>query len=110
MKTFRAPWKGQLVLACGKCQRKLKRGNDEYGLSKLKKAFRVRRRESENRLGLLVINTPCLKICPKDGVAVCSRSQVGKGLCSVLRSGTDIDTFYELCVADERVLHGTLGS
>ncbi len=100
LKTHPAPWRGQLLLACGKCQRKLKRGKDTHRLGKLKKALGKRAKAAGNPVVLLIINTRCLKICPRDGVAVCTQAQIGLGLCSILRSGTDADLLYSQIVAD----------
>ncbi|RXH58501.1 hypothetical protein [Granulicella sibirica] len=104
LKSYEGPWKGQLLLACGKCQRKLKKDEfgDEHGLGKLKKALRQRSRRDEAGLQLLVIRTQCLSVCPKRGVAVCTQAQVGTGRCTIVRTGEDVDALYAECKADER--------
>ena len=104
LKSYKGPWKGQLLLACGKCQRKLKKDDlgDEHGLGKLSKALKHRSKRDEGGLELLVIKTQCLKVCPKRGVAVCTRAQVGSGRCSIVRTGDDVDALYAECKADER--------
>ena len=86
LKSYSAPWKGEILLACGKCQRKLRKGEDIAGLGKLKKTLKRARR------GLFVIRTPCLDVCPKGGVTVCTAEQVARGEFSILRTAADVRT------------------
>ena len=104
LKSYKGPWKGQLLLACGKCQRKLKKDDlgDEHGLGKLRKALKQRSKRDEDGLELLVIKTQCLKVCPKRGVAVCTRAQIGAGRCSIVRTSEDVDALYAECKAEGR--------
>jgi predicted metal-binding protein len=87
-KTYDVPWSGELVLACRKCQKKLK-GDAELGeLAKLKKAFKLWNKahpESE----LTVLNVPCMDLCPKGGVTVCVASERPARL-RILRSVDEI--------------------
>ena len=99
LKSYKGPWKGQLLLACGKCQRKL-RDDDEHGLAKLKKALKQRSKKDAAGVPFVVIRTQCLKVCPKRGVAVCTQAQVGSGRCSIVRTGADLDALYAECKAD----------
>jgi predicted metal-binding protein len=93
---YRIPWKGQLLLACRKCQKKLKRGE---GAAKLSKALKRRARQDEDGLKLRVIEVPCLKMCPKGGITVCTQAQLGRGECSIVRNGADVDSLYQQCKA-----------
>ena len=70
LKSYAVPWSGDLVLACRKCQKKLK-GDARLGeLAKLKKAVkRFNKAHPEKALGVLQV--PCMDLCPKDGVTVC---------------------------------------
>jgi predicted metal-binding protein len=70
-KSYPAPWDGQVILACRKCQNKLKGNRDLRSLAKLKKtAKRYNKKHPEQTLQ--VINVPCMDLCPKDGVTVCN--------------------------------------
>jgi predicted metal-binding protein len=95
VRSFRVPWKGQLVLVCRKCQKKLKRGGKRNGIAKLGKALKRRARNEADGLKLHVIEVPCLKLCPKGGVTVCTQRQLGLGECSIVRTGADVDALVE---------------
>ncbi len=84
LRTFPGPWDGQILLACGKCQRKLRKHEDPARLGKLKKLLK----HAQPRL--YVINTVCLDVCPKRGVTVCSAAQVARGEFSILRTTEDV--------------------
>ena len=71
VRSYRAPWKGQLVLVCRKCQRKLKKSS---GIAKVAKGLKKRSRLEGDGSRLHVIQVPCLKMCPKGGVTVCTRA------------------------------------
>ena len=111
LKSFSGPWLrkgGQLLLACGKCQRKLRDEDDPDGLVNLKKALKKRSRqiagEFKPRLKLIVIQTKCLKVCPKRGVAVCTQAQLAQGRGSIVRSREDVDLLVQACADDQRRL------
>ena len=103
VKSFVGPWtrKGkQLLLACGKCQRKLKHDGDETGLAKLRKVVKQRGKAGRLAIEFQVIQTKCLKVCPRAGVAVCTQAQLGVGRGSVVRSVGDVDLLLAECAAD----------
>jgi|SRR4029079_17889850 hypothetical protein len=88
-KSYSAPWEGQLILACRKCQKKLKRDHHLRALAKLKKT--VKRYNKEHPDGLLhVINVPCMDLCPKGGVTVCCPARDARSL-SILRKEEDLE-------------------
>jgi predicted metal-binding protein len=97
MQSYPIPWKGQLVLACGKCQKKLKRSKTKNGGAKLSKALKKRAKQDEDGLKLRVVEVDCLKMCPKDGVTVCTQGQLGGNECSIVRTQADVDSLYEQC-------------
>jgi predicted metal-binding protein len=68
-KCYQVPWEGQLVLACKKCQKKLKHDEGLARLSKLKKAVKGYN-ETHVDKQLHVISVPCMDLCPKGGVSV----------------------------------------
>jgi hypothetical protein len=96
LRIYRAPWKGHLVVACGKCQKKRRRRGDAEGLGKLKKTFKRAKGGSEG-FKLRVATVSCLKLCPKDGVSVCTQGQLGRGECSIVQSQSDVNALYALC-------------
>ena len=91
VKSYRAPWKGQLVLVCRKCQRKLKHSGRKNGIAKLAKELKKRARRDEDGPRLHVIQVPCLKMCPKGGVTVCTQNQLARGECSIVRTIEDME-------------------
>ncbi len=106
LKSFVGPWtrkERQLLLACGKCQRKLREDADAQGLAKFKKLVKKRAKHSDLGVQLIVIETKCLKVCPRAGVAVCTQAQVGAGRGSIVRSVADVDLLLAECAADPAV-------
>jgi predicted metal-binding protein len=91
VRSYRAPWKGQLVLVCRKCQGKLKHSGKKSGLAKLAKSLKKRSRRDESGLKLHVIQVPCLKMCPKGAVTVCTQGQLARGECSIVRTAEDVE-------------------
>ncbi|MGZ7103652.1 MAG: hypothetical protein ACXVJ1_16560 [Candidatus Angelobacter sp.] len=89
IKTYPAPWEGQVILVCQKCQKKLKRDHDLRPLAKMKKTINRYNRENPDRL-LHVINVPCMDLCPKDGVTVCLPARDSNPL-AILRSPEDLE-------------------
>ena len=87
-KTYPAPWAGEIVLACRKCQKKLRRDCARGELAKLKKTIRSFNKVHPDRL-LHVINVPCMDLCPKDGVTVCCPERASSRL-QILRNLEDI--------------------
>jgi hypothetical protein len=88
VRSYRAPWKGQLVLVCRKCQRKLKKSS---GIAKLAKDLKKRARHNEDGARLHVIQVPCLKMCPNGGVTVCTQGQLARGECSIIRTKEELE-------------------
>jgi hypothetical protein len=92
---YRAPWKGQLVLACRKCQKKLKRSGKKNWLAKLTKTLRKRARQNGDELRLHIIDVSCLKLCPKDGITLCTQAQIARQECSIVRTKADVDSLLD---------------
>jgi predicted metal-binding protein len=91
-RTYPAPWKGQLVMVCRKCQKKLKHEGKKNGLAKLHKTLKKRARQGEDGLRLYVVDVSCLNLCPKGGVTVCTQQQLEKEECSILRTRADVNS------------------
>lgn len=87
-------WRGELLLACRKCQKKLKGERGFRSLSKLKKTV-ARWNKSETGGPLHLIQTPCMDLCPKGGVTVCLPQRDPTQL-SVLRSEEDLARLCEM--------------
>jgi predicted metal-binding protein len=88
LKTYIAPWHGQLLLACRKCQKKLRDDDQLRSLAKLKKTVK-RHNKAHPGAELFVLNVPCMDLCPKDGVTVCFPARQPVGL-SILRGEEDL--------------------
>ena len=95
VRSYPGPWKGELLLACRKCQKKLKHDGEKNGISKLSKALKKHARHDENIPRLHVLDVPCLKMCPEGAVTVCTQRQLARGECSIVRSLADVDALYQ---------------
>jgi len=83
----KADWQG-VVLVCGKCSRKVDGGFGPKGrtpLAKLLRSIWGKGRKAERG----VIETKCLKLCPKRAVAVVDSARPGEWL--VVPAGEPID-------------------
>jgi predicted metal-binding protein len=93
LKSYPSPWNGHLLLACKKCQKKITPHKEHKGLSKLKKAIKTSDKQRSSG-GIHVLNVPCMKICPKRGVAVYDPHR-SKGQLYILRRDEDVDGLIE---------------
>ncbi len=93
LRLYRAPWKGEVLFACRKCQRKMKKRGGTRALARLKSWFNKRGKE---RSSVRVIDVPCVKLCPKGGVTVFTRRNLAHDPPGVLiaRSEDDLETLY----------------
>jgi hypothetical protein len=95
LRLYRTPWQGEVLFACRKCQRRVKRNDGPAALSKLKSWFKARSRKQQ-RTPLRVIDMTCVKLCPNDGVTVFSRRHLAHepaGVC-IARNEDDLETLY----------------
>ena len=97
LKTYPAPWDGDLILACRKCQKKLKGNEARRDLAKLKKSVK-RYNKQHPYQPLHVLDVPCMNLCPKDGVTVCSPARDSNRL-SILRSLKDLSLLRKMQVS-----------
>jgi predicted metal-binding protein len=97
LRSYRGPWKGQLLLVCRKCEKKLKGKKKESGLGKLKRALKERTPSDGSGIRFHVIGVSCLDVCPKGGVTVCTQKQMGLGQFCILNTDADITTLIEQC-------------
>lgn len=91
LKAYASPWDGRLILACKKCQKKMKEHPEHGALARLKKAIKEKQSGGER---IHVLNVPCMDVCPKRGVAVVDPRQRRKGL-YILRDEDDLDGLIE---------------
>ncbi|HTZ60920.1 MAG TPA: hypothetical protein VMB49_22580 [Acidobacteriaceae bacterium] len=100
LRSYRGPWKGELVLVCRKCQKKLKHRGGNKKLARMSKTLRKRAARRDPELQIATVDVSCLKMCPKDGVTVCTGPQIARHECSVLRSLADVDVLIDRCAAE----------
>lgn len=94
LKCYPPTWTGELLLACRKCQKKLKGERGLRALSKMKKT--VGRWNKAHPGGPLhLIQVPCMDLCPKHAVTVCLPQRSPLQL-SVLRSKEDLDRLCDM--------------
>ena len=93
---YSAPWKGEAIFACRKCQRRMKKSGGPAALGKLKKWFKKRAHKTPHMPPVHIIDVSCLKLCPQDGVTIFSARQLGKeppAVC-IARSEEDLEGLY----------------
>ena len=94
LRVYPAPWKGEVLFACRKCQGKMKPSGSP-ALAKVKKWFK-RRAKKDKAAPVRVIQLPCVDLCPKDGVTIFSRRHLASepaGLC-IARTEADLERLY----------------
>jgi predicted metal-binding protein len=88
MRKVKADWQAA-ILVCGKCTRKIDGGFGAKGKTSLAKALRkLGNRKKGRKASLGIIETGCLKICPKDAVVAINGARTRDWL--IIRRGTDI--------------------
>jgi len=89
VKRAKADW-DEVYLICAKCQKKLKGcGFGADGRQSLGKALRSAGGGKGRKAGFGVVETKCLKLCPKGAVTVVRGSQPARWL--VVPPGTPVD-------------------
>ncbi len=101
LRSYRGPWKGQLVLVCRKCRKKIKQSGAKNKLAKLGKTLKKRARRQESDAQIDTVGVSCLGMCPKGGVTVCTGQLLARHECLILRSQDDVDALIQLCAADQ---------
>jgi hypothetical protein len=96
-KSYPAPWQGRVIVACRRCQKKLKGNDDLRVLAKLKRTVKrlskSRQSEDHPERVLHVINVSCMDLCPKDGVTICDPARDG-GRLRILWSESDVERLF----------------
>ena len=95
---YRSRFKGQPLLVCRKCERKLDRDDP---LARLKKAFKKLTKADPDCTRIYTIPVSCLKLCPEGGVVVCTQAQLAQTPPSlqILRSKDDLLELFTSCKA-----------
>ena len=87
IRTAKRRW-DTVVLVCGKCSKKVDGGFGEGGDERLAKLLRKRAGNGKHAVAG-VIETKCLKLCPKRAVCVVNGARPGEWL--VVEPGTPVD-------------------
>lgn len=93
LRLYRTPWKGEVLFACRKCQRKMKKHGGPPALARLKSWFKKR---GKHGTPVRVIDVPCVDLCPKGGVTVFTPQQLAQqppGV-AIAWSERDLETLY----------------
>lgn len=92
LKPYPPTWKGDILLACRKCQKKLKGEPGMRALAKLKKTInRHNKQHPDGRLHLISVG--CFDMCPKGAVTICLPS-VQPVTLSLLRNEGEVEALY----------------
>ena len=94
LRAYAAPWKGELLLACTKCTKKLKKHDSP--VANVRKWFKKRAKQTDDGLTVRVIGVNCVKMCPKGGITVATQQQLGHSPAqvSIVRSEADLEALY----------------
>jgi predicted metal-binding protein len=95
LRTIPAPWKSHLILACGKCRKKLKHSGEDLPARNLKRELKRLARHDDAGIKIRVISVSCLKLCPKGAVTVATQDQLARNECSLVKTRNDIRSLYQ---------------
>jgi hypothetical protein len=90
IKSYPVPWEGRLMLACRKCQKKLKKEDGFEALANVRKTVKRRGKRLDQNF-FHVINVPCMDLCPKHAVTIYTPGHSGDRLL-ILRTEEDLDS------------------
>ena len=94
LRNYAAPWKGELLLVCTKCTKKLKKRDSPF--ANVRKWFKKRAKHADDGVTVRVIGVNCVKMCPKGGITVATQQQLGHSPAqvSIIRSEADLEALY----------------
>ena len=100
LRTYPSRYRGGILLVCRKCQRKLKRSGDHPHAAELKKSLKKLGKGS-GLAPIHILGVPCLKLCPKGAVTVCTAQNLAETppTLTLIRTREDIATLYRQCTA-----------
>lgn len=93
-RTCKLPLKSPVLLACSKCQRRLKDDGDPESLTPLKKLLKRIAKQDGTRPPT-ILKVPCLKLCPGNGLVVVTPEQLAANHCTILRTRGDVQAVYD---------------
>lgn len=96
LRSYPAPWKGELVLVCSKCTRKWKKHGEKNDYIDVKKGLKSRFKRSKNAQKVRILSINCVKMCPKNAATVATQEQLGRSPAevSIIRTEADLDALY----------------
>ncbi len=100
LRRYKAPWKGRAVLACRKCQRRLRRADRSALGGRLGQALKNMAKEAGTP-SVSVIAIGCQGVCPRRGVVVCAGDQFAgdRQTVSIVRSDADVEALFHSCAS-----------
>jgi hypothetical protein len=93
LSSYPTPWEGSLILACRKCQKKLKGNRILKSLAKLQDSIE-RLNKLHSRSPFHIVSVACMDLCPKGGVAICNTAWRTDRLL-ILYGEEDIEDIYD---------------
>jgi hypothetical protein len=88
LRRCKLPLKPPVLLACSKCQRRLKHDGDPESITPLKKLLKRISKQHGTRPPT-ILKVPCLKLCPGGGLVVLTPQQLVAHECTILRTRED---------------------
>jgi ABC-type arginine transport system ATPase subunit len=94
-RSYPAPWKGEIILACKRCQKRLRKSRPSARFARLRKWVHAKVRKDKLSAPVHLVEIPCQKICPKNGIVVCNRAQLSEqpARFSIISSGRQMRRF-----------------
>ena len=91
-RTYKSRYSGPVLLACKKCEKKLK------PKLKLKKKLKLLNRNGPATLHLIQVS--CMKLCPKGGIAICAPQQLASAnpRLQILYTEQDLVELHSSCI------------
>lgn len=97
LKDYPTSWRSAVILACRRCQRRLRKQHNPPPFAKLKKWVKKRAGKAPKQATLHVIDVPCLKICPKSAIVVINQAQFASRPAhfSIISDTDQMEHFYQ---------------
>ena len=95
LRTYTSRYTGGVLLACAKCQKKLKRDSHNPGTAKLAKSLKKLARQNGTE-PVRVLSVSCLKLCPKGAVTVITPANLATTppTLTLIRTAEDINALH----------------
>lgn len=101
LRLYRPPRTGALLLVCGKCQRKLLEDGQGRRLHAISEALDSSMAQVTSATPVRVLETGCMKECPKGGVTLCALRAGDHCLPQpvAVQSAAEVESFFALQIA-----------